>query len=97
MLFEWDAAKSERNFRERGFGFDYAAGIFADLTLERQDERRDYGEIRMQAIGHIGNDVLFVVYTDREDTRHIISARRASRKERRLWHAFAERFMTSSE
>ena len=96
MLFEWDEPKSQRNVRERGFGFDYAAGIFAGLTLERQDTRRDYGEARTQAIGSVGDDILFVVYTDRSDIRHIISARRADRKERRLWHAFAERWNTSA-
>ena len=91
MQFEWDEAKSQRTLFERGFGFDYAVRIFADLTLESRDDRRDYGEIRMQAIGRINNDILFVVYTDRGDVRHIISARRASKKERRLWHSFAER------
>src|SRR5437667_3313046 len=34
-------------------------------TLEKEDDRRDYGEVRMQAIGQVGDDVLFVVYTDR--------------------------------
>ncbi len=96
MQFEWDEAKNRHAFRQRGFGFDYAAGIFGDLTLEKQDDRRDYGEIRMQAIGRVGNDILFVVYTDRGDFRHIISARRASRKERRLWQSFAEHWTTSS-
>src|SRR5437763_5014530 len=81
MLFEWDEAKSRRTLRERGFGFDYASRIFLGPTLERQDSRRDYAEVRMQAIGQAGDDVLFVVYTEREDIRHIISARLASRKE----------------
>mgnify|MGYP000066443855 CR=1 FL=1 len=34
MLFEWDEAKSQRAFHERGFGFDSAARIFENLTLE---------------------------------------------------------------
>jgi uncharacterized DUF497 family protein len=89
MLFEWDEAKSQRTLSERGFGFDYAARIFLSATLEKPDDRRDYGEVRMRAIGETGGDVLFVVYTDRGDTRHIISARLASRKERKLWHSFA--------
>jgi len=95
MLFEWDEAKSRRNLSERGFGFDYAARIFLAATLEKQDDRIDYGEIRMQAIGQAGNDVLFVVYTDRSDARHIISARLANRKERKSWHSFAEQWKTS--
>ena len=91
MLFEWDEAKSRRTYRERGFGFDYAVRIFDGLTLENRDNRRDYGEVRIQAIGRVERQILFVVYTDRADARHIISARLANRKERKLWHAFAER------
>jgi hypothetical protein len=96
MLFEWDEAKSRRNLRERGFDFNYAASVFADLTLERRDDRRDYGEVRMQAIGRAGVDILFVVYTDRGDVRHLISARRANKKERKLWYSFAERWTASA-
>jgi uncharacterized DUF497 family protein len=97
MIFEWDDAKSRRNLRERGFGFDHAATIFSGATLERQDERRNYAEIRVQAIGCAGDDILFVVYTDRGDVRHIISARLASRKERRLWQSFVEGWSGSAE
>jgi uncharacterized DUF497 family protein len=97
MLFEWDEAKSRRTTSERGFGFDYAARIFLGPTLEKQDDRRDYGEVRIQAIGEVAGDVLFVAYTDRGDARHVISARLASRKERRLWHSFAEQWKTSAD
>jgi uncharacterized DUF497 family protein len=49
----------------------------------------------MQAIGQVGGNILFVVYTDGGDARHMISARLASRKERRLCHAFAEQWKAS--
>jgi uncharacterized DUF497 family protein len=94
MLFEWDEAKSRRNLSKRGFGFDYAARLFLGPTLEKRDTRRDYGEVRMQAIGQVGDDVLFVVYTDRGSARHIISARLANRKERRSWQSFVEQWKT---
>jgi uncharacterized protein len=97
MLFEWDEAKSRRTLSERGFGFDYAARIFLGPTLEKQDDRQDYGEVRMQAIGEVAGDVLFVAYTNRGDARHVISARLAIRKERRLWHSFAEQWKTSAD
>ncbi len=71
MVFEWDEAKSRRTLDERGFGFEYAARIFLAPTLERPDDRREYGEVRIQAIGRVGDDILFVVYTDRGDIRHI--------------------------
>jgi len=80
MIFEWDEVKSERTFKERGFSFEYAARIFLRPTLEKRDDRREYGEIRIQAIGRVATDVIFVVCTDRDDTRHMISARLANRK-----------------
>ena len=88
--------KSRRASSECGFGFDYATRIFFGPTLEKEDIRRSYGEVRMQAIGQVGNDVFFVVDTDRGDARHIISARLASGKERRLWHTFAEQWKASA-
>lgn len=90
MLFAWDEVKSRRTLTERGFDFDYVARIFLGPTLEKQDSRRNYGEVRIQAIGRVDEDVLFVVYTDREDARHIISARLANKKEREAWQSFAE-------
>jgi uncharacterized protein len=78
--------KSRHNLSERGFGFDYASRISLGSTLEKQDDRRDYGEIPMQAIGQVGGDVLFVVYTDRGNARHIISARLHKRRTRDCVH-----------
>jgi len=87
MNFDWHDAKHERNLRERGFGFDFAALIFVGRVLTRIDDRRDYGEIRIKAIGEVDGIVLAVIYTDREDVRWIISARKANKKERELWLA----------
>jgi uncharacterized DUF497 family protein len=68
--------------------------IFDGPTLEWDDVRRDCGERRIQAIGQVGEDVLFVVYTWRgrgtprggaawgpHSVRRIISARLANRRE----------------
>ena len=84
-MFEWDDAKSETNFRDRGFDFAYAAQIFAGPTLEMDDERAAYGERRIQAIGRVEEEILFVVYTWRGEIRRIISARRANRRERSVY------------
>lgn len=89
MQFEWDSAKHKKTLRERGFGFDRAILIFAGPVLERQDDRRTYGERRIQAIGQVEEDVLLVVYTQRGEVRRIISARLASRKERQAWQSRA--------
>ena len=90
-------SKSRRTLDERGFGFEYAARIFLAPTLERPDDRREYGEVRIRTMGRVRDDTLFVVYTDRGDARHIISARLANRKERSLWQSFAEQWKISAE
>jgi uncharacterized protein len=91
QLFEWDEAKSERNRVERGFGFDYAARVFAEPVLEEQDRRKDYKERRLVATGKIGEDVFVIVYTWRGNRRRIISARPAKRRERDAYYkAFLE-------
>lgn len=88
-IFDWDDAKSARCLLERGFGFDHAARIFAGPVLERIDRRKEYGELRIQAIGKIDGCLYFVCFTDRvvdgESVRWIISARRAHEKELRQW------------
>ena len=91
MEFGWDTAKSEMTRRERGFGFEYSARIFAGPTLEAVDRRRDYGEERIKAIGEIDGRVYVVIYTDRPGVRWIISAWKASGKDIRTWRSNRER------
>ena len=90
MRFSWDAQKSTRNLRERGFDFEFATQIFDGSTLERTDSRRDYGERRVIALGKAQDVPLAVVYTDRADVggevnRRIISARKSDRREREAY------------
>ena len=90
MRFTWDAPKSDRNLRERGFDFEFATQIFESPTLQRVDTRRDYGERRMLALGKAQDIALTVVYTDRAETggevsRRIISARKSDRHEREAY------------
>ena len=82
MIFEWDAAKSNRNAVDRRLPFDLAVAMFDGPTLEAIDNRRAYGEIRTKVIGAVRGVCLVCVFTDREDVRRIISLRLANRKER---------------
>lgn len=82
MNFEWDDAKSEACFRERGFDFAYAARAFFDPNrVVRMDTRHSYGEPRYQLIGMIAHRLFVVVYTPRQDALRIISARKANKRE----------------
>ncbi len=82
--------KSAANLEERGFDFAFAPLIFEGNILEKIDDRRDYGEERIVAIGKADGITLTLVYTDRvaEDgrpVRRIISARRSNRDERKAY------------
>ncbi len=82
MEFEWDEAKSETCFLERGFDFAYVIRAFFDpCRLVRADARWDYGEDRYQLLGSIEGRVFFVAYTLRGQTIRVISARKANRRE----------------
>lgn len=75
MFVEWDEAKRLKNIEEHGVDFMDAALIFEnEIILESMDNRNDYGEERIRALGGVGNDCFLVVYTWREDVRRIISA-----------------------
>jgi uncharacterized protein len=90
MLIGFDPPKSEKNERERGFGFLFAARIFLGGVWERIDRRWDYGEERIEAFGHIDGSAYVVVYAMRQTDdgtlyRWIISARRANSRERKRY------------
>ena len=85
MRFTWDPDKNLANIRRHAIAFADAARIFEGPTLERIDDRFDYGEIRIHAVGLVNGVEITVIYTDREDERHIISAWRSVPRERRYY------------
>lgn len=86
MKYVWDEAKNRINLKQHGIGLGDAAKIFDGKTLEQEDDRFEYGEIRVYAIGIINGIEIAVIYTDKDnDERRIISARRAEPHERRAY------------
>lgn len=86
MIFTWDAAKNLANIRRHAIAFDDARRIFDGPTVERVDDRFDYGEVRVYAIGLVNGVEMTVIYTDRDEgERHLISAWRAEPHERRYF------------
>lgn len=72
---------------KHGVDFVDVAGVFDDRAIWiRPDTRRDYGEARSRAVGMLAGELLAVVYTERSSRRRLISARRASRNERRGYY-----------
>ena len=82
QLVEWDDKKAAINKQKHGIEFEDAALVFADENrIERRDEKHSQDEDRWQVIGMV-EDILFVVYTEREEATRLIMAREASPKER---------------
>ena len=83
MNYVWDRRKNRENVTRHGIAFEDATGIFDGPTLERVDDRFDYGETRVYAIGVVNGFEITLIYTDvAEAERRIISAWRAERNER---------------
>ena len=85
MEFEWDPIKNQRNIEKHGIDFTDAVCIFEHPTLTAADNRRNYGEKRIAAMGTVEGVILYAVYTVRDGIWRIISARRANRRERKKY------------
>jgi uncharacterized DUF497 family protein len=82
MKITYDDGKRRITLAKRGLDFEDAGQVFAGVHYTRQDDRFDYGEIREISTGLIGEEVVIVVWTERDDSRRIISMRKADRDER---------------
>jgi uncharacterized protein len=86
MRYTWDPEKNQRNLAKHGIAFEDATGIFENPTVERIDDRFEYGEVRVYAIGVVNGLEITVIYTDRDnDERRIIAAWRSEPHERRYY------------
>ncbi len=91
-MFEWDPGKAEINLAKHGISFEEAATVFGDTEaldgpdLEHSEAEHRFLRLGVSALGR----VLMVAYTvrrhdEQKETIRIISARRASRQERRRY------------
>jgi uncharacterized DUF497 family protein len=83
--FEWDDEKELLNLQKHGVTFEEAKAIFKDpLAVTIDDPEHSDDENRFVTIGiTFFNDVYVIVHADRENRVRIISARHATRAERR--------------
>ena len=86
MNYTWDPKKNRRNIARHGIAFEDAVGIFEGLTMEQVDDRFDYDEVRVYAVGVVNGIEITVIYTDiPPGGRRIISAWRAERHAREAY------------
>lgn len=83
LRIEWDDVKAAANLEKHGVSFEAAIAIFDDENRIEEDDIFAQGEHRTIAIGRVDDLILMVVYAEpEEDLVRIISARRATAKER---------------
>jgi len=93
LLFEWDPNKAKENLEIHGVSFDEAGTAFRDiLSLTIYDPLHSEEEDRFVLLGNSHKDrLLVVVHTVRGDNIRLISARNASKKERKQYEENAKR------
>ena len=89
MSFDWDKEKAKSNLAKHGVSFDEATSVFDDpLFLTFADPEHSLQEQRFLIMGESARGRLLVVsFTDRKDITRLISARLATRKERKTYES----------
>ena len=83
MRITFDPAKRDRTLAERGLDFADADLVFAGVTVEMEDTRKNYGEPRIICYGLLAGRMVVVGYTPRGASRHVFSMRKANEREQR--------------
>lgn len=89
LIFEWDLKKAKNNLGKHGVSFQEASTAFKDtLSLTIDDPLHSNDEKRLVLIGmSYNNRILVIVHTERGDNIRIISARKATKKERKYYES----------
>ena len=83
----WDDRKRALNLEHHGYDFADIEEVFdGRFVLKREDKRRDYGEVRFNALVRFKDRIINVTFNPRAGKAHLISVRPASREERRVYH-----------
>lgn len=81
MRLAYDPAKRQKTLEERGLDFEDALLVFDGITVEVEDQRKDYGERRIICFGALEGRMVVVGYTPRGAVRHVFSMRKANDRE----------------
>ena len=90
MSISYDPDKNKKNIAERGISFERAVEFEWSSALVVEDNRKDYGEPRFQALGFIGKRLHVLVFTPRAGQVHVISLRKANNREVKRYETQAQ-------
>jgi uncharacterized protein len=81
MRITFDPVKREKALADRGLDFADAEVVFEGVTLEVEDIRKEYGEVRIICYGLLAGRMVVIGYTPRGADRHVFSMRKANERE----------------
>jgi uncharacterized protein len=81
MRISFNPLKREKAMADRGLDFADAALVFEGVTVEIEDTRKEYGEVRIICYGMLAGRMVVVGYTPRGAERHVFSMRKANERE----------------
>lgn len=81
MQITYDTDKNARNIAERGLPFDLVGNLDWSEARILEDTRKDYGERRFRVFAYLGERLIVLVFTPRNDAVHVISLRKANSRE----------------
>jgi uncharacterized DUF497 family protein len=85
MKITFDPVKRAATLQQRALDFADAPRVFAGPVLEIEDNRKDYGELRIQTIGWLAGRMVMVVWTRHGNARRVMSMRYCNARERKIY------------
>ena len=89
-MVTWDEPKRRSNIKDHGLDFVGCDSVFDGPIITQEDDRLVYGEQRINLIGLLAGQVVYMTYTERRDDLHVISPRKATRHETRYYFSQVE-------
>lgn len=90
MEISFDPAKDARNVAERGLSFGRAVEFDFESALYSVDNRRDYGEVRLQALGYLAGRLHMLVFVELAHGIRVVSFRKANKREVKRYEQAAQ-------
>jgi len=83
--YEWDELKRQANSAKHEVDFSLAEEFDWETSIDVEDDRKNYGELRRVAMGLIGSRLYVMIYTSRSQVCRIISLRKSNARERKYY------------
>jgi len=84
-VITWDEPKRRTNLRKHGVDFIDAEEVFDGVTYTYEDDRLPYAEQRLVTLGLLREIVVSIVHTEEGDDIHVISMRKATKREPQIY------------